>query len=236
MPMNSFSRRAASSFTSFRLGQSAGHSSNGFERHEKFGDERSIRIGGVFAAALLGNDGTHRRITGDHVADLVDRVTAGIERNRRRQQGADPEIAFFELWQKFGAEPHPEAAAHDKEGEGDHRCHARVFHGKGENALVDIADVRTTIRFDLVHLVGQQKRRHHRRDRESRDHRAEQRIGISARHRPENLAFNALHREKRQERCDRNDHREEDRFVDFDGGRQNSVQPVATARVRWMTR
>ena len=25
-------------------------------------------------------------------------------------------------------------------------------------------------------------------------------------------------------------------FVDFDGGRQNSVQPVTTARVRWMTR
>ena len=53
------------------------------------------------------------------------------------------------------------------------------------------------------------------------------RIGIGARHRPENLAFHALHREQRQKGGNGDDDGEEDRLVDFNRCRENPVQLVA---------
>ena len=56
------------------------------------------------------------------------------------------------------------------------------------------------------------------------------RIGIGPRHRPEDLAFDALHREQRQEGRDRDDDRKEDRLVDLDRAGQDPVQLVAEPR------
>ena len=53
----------------FVLGQSLRPFLERLQRHEEFGDERAVRIGAVLAAALLGNDRPHRRITLDDVAD-----------------------------------------------------------------------------------------------------------------------------------------------------------------------
>ena len=72
--------------------------------------------------------------------------------------------------------------------------------------------------------LRQQDRGQHRRHREGRDHGAEQRIGIGARHRAENLAFDALHGEQRQERRDGDDDREQDRLVDLDRADQHAVE------------
>ena len=58
------------------------------------------------------------------------------------------------------------------------------------------------------------------------------RIGIGARHRTEDLAFHALHGEQRQERRDRDDHREEDRPVDLDRRGKNAAQFVGQSLVR----
>ena len=75
--------------------------------------------------------------------------------------------------------------------------------------------------FDFLDMRRQQNRRQHRCYREGRDDGAEQRIGVGPRHRPEDLAFHALHREQRQKRCDGDDDRKEDRLVDLDRAGQD---------------
>src|SRR6185369_13737879 len=143
----------------------------------------------------------------------------------------DPEIAFLELRQEFGAEPHAQSAADHQEGDRDHGGHARVAYGELQDRLVDRAHPAHQPGLDLVHLLGQQQRRHHRRHGERGDHRAEQGVGVGTRHRAENLTLDALHGEQRDEGGDGDDHREEDGFVDFDCCREDAVQPVAHAGV-----
>jgi hypothetical protein len=222
-------------FHKLRLGQPVRPFLERLEGHEKFSDEGSVRIGGILAAALLGDDRAHGRIAGDDLADLVDSIPAGVERDRGRQQGADPEIALFKFRQEFGAEAHAEAPADDKKRQRDHGGHARVAYGKPQDVLIDLTQLAHEVRFDLVDFFRQQQRRHHGGHCECRDHGADQRVGVSPRHRPENLAFHALHREQRQEGSNRDDDREEDRLVDFDCGGEDPVQPVAAACIRWMT-
>ena len=79
----------------------------------------------------------------------------------------------------------------------------------------------------LLDALGKEERRQHRRDCEGRDQRADQRKRIGARHRAENLAFDALHREQRHEGRDRNQTREEDGFVDLQGARENNSQSIS---------
>ena len=140
-----------------RLGQAVRPFIKRLERYEKFSDEGSIRIGGVFAAALLGNNGADRSITADHIADLVDGVAARIKCDRGREQSADPEIAFFEFRQEFGAKPHSEAAAEDEEGESDHRRKTCILHRQNKNALVDAAKATDENGLNLGHSFRQQK-------------------------------------------------------------------------------
>ena len=84
--------------------------------------------------------------------------------------------------------------------------------------------------FDFLDMRRQQDRRQHRRHGEGRDDGADQRIGIGPRHRPEDLALHALHREQRQEGRDRDDHRKQDRLVDLDGAGQDPAELVAEPR------
>jgi hypothetical protein len=105
----------------------------------------------------------------------------------------------------------------------------RVAYGEQKHRFVDAAHVADQESLDLAHFLRQQQRRHHRRHGEGGDHRAQQRISVSARHRPEYLAFHALHREQRQEGGDGDDHRKQDCFVDLHRGGEDAVQPVAQA-------
>src|SRR5581483_11423817 len=197
------------------------------ERHEELGDEGAVRIGGVVAAALFGNDGADRRIAQDDLADLIDGGLPGLERDGRRQHAADPEVALLELRQELGAEIGGEHAADEEKAAGNDRGPRRVAHGEDQHPLVERADAPDQEGLDFGELVRQQNRGHDRRHREGRDHGAEQRIGVGARHRPEDLALDALHGEQRQDRRDRDDHREEDGAVDLDRGGEHAVQLVA---------
>src|SRR5258708_4755487 len=85
--------------------------------------------------------------------------------------------------------------------------------------------------FYFLDMRRQQDRRQHRRHREGCDDGTEQRIGIGPRHRPEDLTFHTLHREKRQEGCDRDDNRKEDRLVDLDCPRQDPTKRVAAPHI-----
>ena len=69
-----------------------------------------------------------------------------------------------------------------------------------------------------------------RRDREGREQRADQRIGVGARHRAEDLALDALHGEQRNEGRDDDRGGEEHRAVDLQGADQDQAQPVGPAR------
>ena len=140
-----------------RLGQARGPFFERFERYEKFGNERSVRVGRVFATALLGDDRAHRRIACDYGADLVDGIPARIERNRGRKQRADPEIPFFQLGQEFRAQAHPESAAKNEKGECNRRRDARILHRQNENTLVHAANVAHEKGFNLRYPVRQQK-------------------------------------------------------------------------------
>ena len=91
------------------------------ERDEELGEERTVRVGAIVAASLLGEDRPHGRIALDDVADARDRLHAGFERDGRRHHGAYPHVAFFELGQELGAEPRAEHAHAAEERERDQR-------------------------------------------------------------------------------------------------------------------
>ena len=69
--------------------------------------------------------------------------------------------------------------------------------------------------FRLLDVLGQEKRRQHRRNGEGREQSADKRQTVGPRHRAENLPLHALHREQRHECCDGNGRRKKDRFVDL---------------------
>ena len=200
------------------------------ERNEELGEERAVGIGAFLAAALLGEYGLHRLIAHDDGADLGYRFHARFQRDRRRHHGADPHIAFFQLGQEFGAEPEAQAEAQRQKHRGDDSGAPIVADRGHQNGLVQVADVTDREGFDFLDMGRQQDRGQHRRHGEGGDDGAEQRVGIGPRHRPEDLAFDALHREQRQEGRDRDDHRKEDRLVDLDGAGQDPVQLVAEPR------
>ncbi len=79
---------------------------------------------------------------------------------------------------------------------------------------------------DLFDMLGQQEGCENRSHREGRDQGAGQSISIGPRHRAKDLAFDALHGEQRNECCDRNGCREEDRFVDLKSADENEPKPV----------
>ena len=214
------------------LGQSLGPLFLRLERHEELGHEGAVGIGRILTAALLRNDGADRRIAPDNVAHARDAVHAGFERDRRRQQGADPHVAFLQLRQELGAEPGAQHGADQEEHGRDDRRYAIAPDDERQGNVVDAPDLPHQPGLDFGHPCGQQNRGHDRRHREGRDHGTKQRIGIGARHRTEDLAFHALHGEQWQEGCDRNEHREEDRFIHLDRAVENTVQPLRQAQRR----
>ena len=76
----------------------------GFEWHEKLRIKEAGGIGTVIRPSVLGNDGFHLRKISDNSSHSIDIGVAFLQRDRRWQRGSNPEIAFFEFWQKLQTE------------------------------------------------------------------------------------------------------------------------------------
>jgi hypothetical protein len=107
-----------------------------------------------------------------------------------------------------------EHAADREKAETDDRRDLVAAHSKRQQDVVGLTDLPHQDGFHLLDPFRQQDRGQHRRHGEGRDHRADQGVGIGARHRAENLTFHALHGEQRQEGGDSDDDRKENRLVD----------------------
>ena len=106
----------------------------------------------------------------------------------------------------------------------DQRGDLGVTHREMEKARIDARISRTTNVSTLGDAIGQDERRQHRRNRERRDDRTQQRVGIGARHRAEDLPLDALHGEQRQKRGDRDDDGEENGSVHLHRAGENGVE------------
>src|SRR5204863_1244317 len=92
-----------------------GHWSEWFQRHEEFCEKRTVRIGAVLTATLLGKHRPHRIVAPDDVADPRNGLHAAFERDGGRHHPANPKVAFFQLWQELGSQPRAEQATNCKE-------------------------------------------------------------------------------------------------------------------------
>ena len=75
-----------------------------------------------------------------------------------------------------------------------------VFQGKTQSRIVDTVQQADDERFRFLHVLGEQQGSNHGRDRKRCDEGAGECVAIGARHGPEDLALDALHGEKRDER------------------------------------
>ena len=148
-------------------------------------------------------------------ADAVHDGHAGVERDRRRHRGAYPKVALFERRQELRAEPRPNPPADEEKDEAQSNRQPPPPQCHGQHGRVDGMGRPYDHRFGLPHVLRKQKRGQNGRDREGREQRAGQRIGIGARHRIEDLAFHALHGEKRHEGGQDDQRREQDRGFDL---------------------
>ena len=196
------------------------------QRHEKLGIVESRRVAAVVRAALLRGHGDDFGILQQNFADLGDDRLAGFQRNRRRHRGADPQIALFERRQEFAAEPRAEKAADDEEDQSDRDRDPPVRERPAQHRRIDRAQPAHDDGLDFRDAFRKQQRGEARRHREGRDQRADQRISVGPRHRAENLAFDALHGEQRNESRDDDRGGEKHRAVDLQRADQNEPQPV----------
>ncbi len=128
--------------------------------------------------------------------------------------------------QEFAAQPR---AHHTDDGQKtqtdrEHRPPARQR--PAQHRQIDGSQKADEDRFGLVDMLGQQERRQRRRNREGRDQCTCESIAVSPRHRTEDLAFDALHGEQRNEGGDRDQRRKEDRFIDLQDADEDQAQPV----------
>src|SRR5205823_3079361 len=91
-----------------------------------------IGVGCILAPALFGDHGPHRRITPDQIPHPRNSPHAGLERDGRRKQRPNPQVALFELRQEFGAKPQTERATDQQKSQGQR--------GGGNAAIVMITE------------------------------------------------------------------------------------------------
>ena len=201
------------------------------QRREEFRIEEAGRVGAVVRPAVLRQHGLELRQLGDRLAHFVDVLIAFLERDRRRQRGADPHIAFFELGQEFQAEH-----AHDDEGRGDDDERGRddgatPQQNACEDRFVNVAQEADERGLRLLHLLGQDEGAERRRHREGGEQAAGQGIGIGLGHRPEDMAFHAAHGEQRNEGGDDDTGGKEDRAIDAGRGGGDFLQAAGEPRI-----
>jgi len=85
------------------------------ERHEESATKEPSGIGGRRRTRPCSDTTVTVGGALDHVAHAGDAFHPGLERDGRRQQCADPQVALFELRQALAAEPRAENDAHDQE-------------------------------------------------------------------------------------------------------------------------
>ncbi len=196
------------------------------ERHEKLGVEEAGGIGAVIRPAVLRDDRLHLREARDDPAHPVDVAVALLQRDGRRQRGANPEIALFELGQELESQQaDSETGDHQQhDGNADHR--RLVTNREAQHRRVDAMQRAHHQRLGLLHVLGQYQRAQRRRDGERRDQAAGQRIRIGLRHRAEDVAFDAAQREQRDEARDDDAGGKEYRAVDVGRGVEDR-EPLA---------
>ena len=135
----------------------------------------------------------------------------------------NPQIALFQLWQKFEAEQAGErdGQEHQPHGAGHHdlAVRQRPFQHRHVEPVEELDDPR----FGFVDVRRQDDRTQGRRHGEGGEQAAGQRIGIGARHRAKDVALDAAQREQRDERGDDDGGGKEDRARDVGGGGEDGV-------------
>ena len=153
-------------------------------------------------------------------------AVAGIERHRRWHRRPDPEVALLQRRQEFAAEPRCCQHAQAEEDDADDHGDLEIAQRPAKHRRVARAQGAHDDRLGFLDLLGQQQRGQHRRHREGREQRAGQRIAIGSRHRTEDLALDALHREQRHERGDGDGRREEHGLVDLQRADEDDAQSL----------
>ena len=155
------------------------------------------------------------------------RRLAGFQSNGGRHRRANPQIAFLERRQEFAAELRQQRRrrpARKPTRRSDHGF--AVIERPMQDRHINPAQRADNDRFRLLDLFGQKERRQHRRNGEGREQSAEQRQTVGSRHRTENLAFDTLHGEQRNERRHSYGRREKDRLVDLQCACKDQTQSV----------
>ena len=81
-------------------------------------------------------------------------------------------------------------------------------------------------RLDLAHVCGQQQGRQARRNRKCGEQGPKQSIAVRSRHWTEDLPFNALHGEERDECSDNDCRREQNRLVDLQSADEDEFKAI----------
>ena len=230
IPVNSLANWAWSSSTILSLFMSERHSSNGLS-----GTKNSALKNPAASLPLSGRPCCDTTVIDlgvlhDELADPIDDRHARFERNGRRHRRADPQIAFLQRRQEFAAQAGADEAADDEEDRAGHRYHHAMAQRPVQHRRVDRAQHPHHEGLRLVDVLGQQQRREARRDGERRDQRSDERIGVSAGHRAEYLALDALHGEERNEGRHDDGGGEEHRLVDLQRADEDQAEPVGPAR------
>src|SRR6516162_739239 len=128
--------------------------------------------------------------------------------------------------QEFGAEPRYQYADDDQKPGADRDHDLAMRQRPTKNWRVNPPQHAHGDGFSLSHVLGKQVRCEHRRDRERRDQRSDQRVAVGPRHRSEDLALDALHREQRDECRHRDGGGEKDRLIDLQRTGEDQAQAV----------
>ena len=189
-----------------------------FQRHEEFGVKEAGGVGAVIGAAVLGDHGDRLGEAAHHRAHAIDVAVAFLQRNRGRQSGADPEVAFFQLGQEFQPQRlHGKACDHQQH---DHAADHDdpVAQRESGHRRIDVVQEADDKGFLLIHLARQQQRAQRRGHGEGGQQPTGDGVGVGFRHRPEDVTFDAAEGEQRHEGGDDDGCSEEDALAHLDGG------------------
>jgi hypothetical protein len=176
---------------------------------------------------MLRHHGQHLRMAQQYFTHLTGGLGARIQRHGHGHRGAYPEVALFQCREKLRPEEAHQTADQYEEttAQRDHELAPRQR--PAQRGGVHPAQTAHHDGFDFADFVRHCERRQHRCDGESRDQCAGERVAIGAGHGPEDLAFDALHGEQRDERSDGDHHGEQHRPIHLQGADVNQPQPVA---------